>query len=295
MRDLPPLNALAAFEVVAREGSVRGAAAKLFVTAGAVSRQIRLLEEHFGTELFDRVGRGLVLTATGAAYFERIRHHLDGIRRAGSSMRAETTRTILRLRSYTTFATRWLIPRLSQFQLAEPTIEVRLSMVSDWDDLGDFDAAIRLGGGGWPNLMARPLVPNILIPVCSPALGAGISHTANLLDQTLFYIRARPDDWGLWAAKAGLALDGVVERREFQSSAFAYEAAMEGQGVALAQRVLVEDDLVAGRLVAPLAIELDRGLDTYHLVWDAGNPQRNAVERLEQWLTGVCYPPAHPL
>lgn len=292
MRDLPPLNALAAFDVVAQEGSVRGGAEKLCVTAGAVSRQIRLLEEYFGAELFERAGRGLVLTTAGAAYFERVRYHLDGIRRAGVAMRSEATRTILRLRSYTTFATRWLIPRLSQFQLAEPTVEVRLSMVSEWEDMDAFDGAIRLGVGDWPNLIARPLVRNILVPVCSPAIAAQIDHPNALVRQTLFFIRARPDDWGLWCGKAGLSLDANITRREFQSSAFAYEAAMEGQGVALAQRVLVEDDIQAGRLVAPLAIELDRGAYTYHLVWDRSNPQHKSMERLEQWLTAVPSPTA---
>src|SRR4051794_8194892 len=166
MRDLPPLNALAAFEIVARTGSVRCAADELAVTPGAVSRQLRLLEDHFGASLFARHGRGLVLTPVGAAYFERVGTHFDGLRRASALLHGSSGRSVLRIRSYTTFATRWLIPRLSQFQLAHPDIDVRLTTASEWAELGEFDAAIRLGDGKWTDFDATPLVPNMLRPVC---------------------------------------------------------------------------------------------------------------------------------
>jgi LysR family transcriptional regulator, glycine cleavage system transcriptional activator len=281
------MNALVAFEAVARLSSVRGAADEMFVTAGAVSRHLRTLEGHFGVPLFDRIGRGLVLTAFGAAYFERIRYHLEGIRRAGATMRREGGRTSLKLRSYTTFATRWLIPRLSQFQLAEPAIEVRLSMASAWDDLGDLDAAIRLGDGEWRDMEATALVPNVLIPVCSPGVARMIREPEDLLTQTLFSVPARPDDWRLWCRSAGMALPRSTKRRSFESSALAYEAAMDGQGVALAQQVLVLDDLKAGRLMAALPHAFDRGSHTYYLVSDPLGPNADAVARLATWLTAT--------
>ena len=203
MRELPPLNALLAFEVVARTGSVRTAADELFVTPGAVSRQIRLLEDHFGVPLFARQGRGLELTSVGAAYYERVTTHFDGLRRASALLHSSSGRSVLRLRSYTTFATRWLIPRLSQFQLAHPEIDVRLTAASEWSDLDDFDAAIRLGDGQWPELDAIPLVPNVLTTICSPTLldSDGSMDVARLAEQMIFFDEGAPSRLGALYAR----------------------------------------------------------------------------------------------
>lgn len=285
MRDLPPLNALQAFEIVARTGSVRSAAEELSVTAGAVSRQIRLLEDHFGVPLFARQGRGLALTAVGKAYFERVNSHFDGLRQASSLLHSSSGRSVLKLRSYTTFATRWLIPRLSHFQLAHPEIDVRLTTVSEWSELGEFDAAIRLGDGNWPELEATALVPNILKPVCSPSLARNADGTAEwLAQQTLFFVRARPDDWALWCEHAGIDISSLTRRRELESSALAYQAATEGNGVALAQLVLVEEELKAKTLVAPIDRAFDRQEVTYYFVSHQRTPKRDTLLRLRRWL-----------
>ncbi|CAO3383255.1 Transcriptional regulator, LysR family [Azospirillum argentinense] len=287
MRDLPPLNALLAFEIVARTGSVRAAADELLVTPSAISRQIRLLEEHFGVALFARQGRGLTMTSVGAAYYERVTSHFDGLRKASALLHASSGRSVLKLRSYTTFATRWLLPRLSHFQLAHPEIDVRLTTESQWSELGDFDAAIRLGDGQWPEHHAVPLVPNVLRPVCSPALlkGPETKDASWLAQQTLLFVRARPDDWGLWCDGAGIDMRRLKRRRELESSALAYQAALEGHGVALAQLVLVEDELAAGDLVAPIAFALDRRNVTYHLVSDVRSQKRRVLDQLQRWLT----------
>lgn len=285
MRDLPPLNALQAFEIVARTGSVRAAADELSVTAGAVSRQIRLLEDHFGVALFARQGRGLALTVVGAAYYERVNSHFDGLRRASTLLRSSSGRSVVKLRSYTTFATRWLIPRLSQFQLAHPEIDVRLTTASEWSGLGEFDAGIRLGDGKWPDLESTALVSNILKPVCSPVLAQNIDPLDRwLAQQTLFFVRARPDDWALWCEQAGVDVSALKRRRELESSALAYQAAIEGSGVALAQLVLVEDELRTGTLVAPFDTALDRQNVTYYLVSDPRTPKRDTLMRLRRWL-----------
>lgn len=287
MRDLPPLNALAAFEIVARTGSVRRAAEELAVTPGAVSRQIRLLEDHFGVALFTRHGRGLVPTPVGASYFERVGAHFDGLRRAGTHLHASSGRAVLKLRSYTTFATRWLIPRLSKFQLAHPEIDVRLTTDSSWSDLGDFDAAIRLGDGAWPEFDGTPLVPNVLTPVCSPALLRRIGGVgdAAALKQDIFVVRARPDDWNLWCGSAGVDFSAFTRRKELESSALAYLAAIESRGVALAQLVLIEDELRTGSLVRAHDHELDRENFTYHLVSDPRSRKSETLNRLRRWLT----------
>ncbi|MBP2171306.1 LysR family glycine cleavage system transcriptional activator [Erwinia toletana] len=287
MRELPPLNALLAFEVVARTGSVRAAAESMSVTPGAVSRQLRLLEEHFGTTLFQRQGRGLMLTHAGNAYYQQISGHFDGLRRAGQVLQRSAGRAVLRLHSFTTFATRWLIPRLSTFQLAHPAIEVRLTTASDWDDATDFDAAIRLGHGDWPQQHATALVENLLLPVCRPTLTRkAIFNTANLAQHTLLSVRGRPDDWQLWCEAFGVNIHALHNWRELESSALAYQAALEGQGIALAQRVLVEKELDEGTLMAMEQCQLDCGNLTYYLVWRDGSPKETNLLRLEKWLTG---------
>lgn len=286
MRDLPPLNALLAFECVARTGSVKAASEEMLVTAGAVSHQLRQLEAHFGVPLFVRQGRGLALTASGATYFERVTTHFEGLRQASGQLLGNAGRSVLRLRSYTTFATRWLIPRITQFQLAHPEIDIRLTTVSDWSDLGDFDAGIRLGDGNWPQYRCTRLVSNILVPVCSPALiqPSRPADVTWLAEQTILFLRARPDDWRLWCEAAGIDYRRLTRRRELESSVLAYQAALEGQGVALAQRVLVGAELEQCSLVVPLPIEVDQGDFTYYLVSDRAGRKERLMARLRAFL-----------
>lgn len=287
MRDLPPLNALLAFECVARTGSVKAASEEMLVTAGAVSHQLRQLEEHFGVPLFARQGRGLALTASGATYFERVTTHFEGLRQASGQLLGNAGRSVLRLRSYTTFATRWLIPRITQFQLAHPEIDIRLTTVSEWSELGDFDAGIRLGDGNWPQYRSTRLVSNILVPVCSPALiqPSRPADVTWLAEQTILFLRARPDDWLLWCEAAGIDYRRLTRRRELESSVLAYQAAIEGQGVALAQRVLVGTELEQRSLVIPLPIEIDQGHSTYYLVSDRAGRKERLMTQLRTFLT----------
>ena len=285
MRDLPPLNALRTFEVVSRTGSVRAAAGEMLVTPGAVSRQVRLLKDHFGTSLFLRQGRGLALTPVGRAFYERVHAQFEGLRDATALLRSSSGRSVLRLRSYTTFATRWLIPRLSNFQLRHPQIDVRLSTESGWSDANGFDAAIRLGDGDWPDCDATPLVSNILTPVCSPArMPHGQTGLAFLERETILLVRARPHDWELWCNAAGVEMTRLRRRREFESSALAYQAASEGGGVAMAQLALIDENLRSGVLVAPTAITVDRGSYTYHLVSDPRSHKLDLIRQLERAL-----------
>lgn len=287
MRDLPPLNALLAFECVARTGSVKAASEEMLVTSGAVSHQLRQLEEHFGVPLFVRQGRGLALTASGATYFERVTTHFEGLRHASGQLLGNAGRSVLRLRSYTTFATRWLIPRITQFQLAHPEIDIRLTTASEWSELGDFDAGIRLGDGNWPQYRSTRLVSNILVPVCSPALiqPRRPADVTWLAEQTILFLRARPDDWLLWCEAAGIDYQRLTRRRELESSVLAYQAAIEGQGVALAQKILVGTELEQRSLVIPLPIEIDQGHSTYYLVSDRAGRKERLMTQLRTFLT----------
>ncbi|WP_226583236.1 LysR substrate-binding domain-containing protein [Acuticoccus sediminis] len=288
---LPSLVALQAFEAVSRCGSVSAAADELCVTPGAVSRNLKLLEATYGERLVERVGRGIALTARGRMLAEGLRPGFEQIRRASAETARAARCTVLRLRSYTTFATRWLLPRLAAFQVANPDIEVQLTMASLWTELAGLDAAIRLGEGDW-GLESHPLIANILAPVAAPRIAERHrGDIAGLLTHPLLSTPHRPDDWTIWLTAAGVHDTSRLRFISMESSAIAYEAAIAGRGVALAQLALVGDDLATGRLVRPLDLEVDRGQHTYRLVWDAANPKADALQRLTASLTGPSRAP----
>ncbi|WP_428929569.1 LysR substrate-binding domain-containing protein [Marinibacterium sp. SX1] len=284
MTRLPSLTAQQAFETLSRTLSVNAAADELCVTAGAVSRQVKLLEEHFGVALTKRVGRGIALTAQGHTYAEELRPAFDQLRRANQYLDAESSKIVISLRSYTTIATRWLIPKLARFQTEHPEIDVRLSMSSLWTNLGEYDAAIRLGAG-WPEFSSIPLVPNTLMPVCSPQIAEKCRDNVQAITkEPLLSTPHRPDDWHLWLKAAGVEDPSRCKFMSFESSAVAYHMAINSQGIALAQIVLVAQELASGALECPIDFALDRGLHTYHLVWEPQGEKSDAIRLLGEWL-----------
>lgn len=287
---LPPLNAIRAFEAAARHLSITGAAEELSVTAGAVSRQIRSLEESFGFKLFVRGHRQIALTRQGQEYYRAVTKALDELRDATRRLRRRTQRKQLRIRAYTTFAMRWLIPRLSGFHAEHPEIEVLLKASLDPVDFRkeDIDGAIRLGDGRWPGAHTYRLVSNLLAPVCSPALLQArprLKRPTDLVRQTLLHSMARPDDWATWLRAEGI--DELVDPRagmSYESSAMAYAAAVEGQGLAMAQLFLVEEDLRAGRLERPFERVVDMGDFTYYLLTAAHREESASMATFRRWL-----------
>ena len=185
MDRLPPLNAVRAFEAAARHCSVTAAANELHVTPGAVSRQVHALEEFLGVALFERGHRQIKLTRRGDEYYRTVAKLLELLHDATRRIKKGAQKKQLRIRAYTTFAIRWLIPRLSSFHAAHPRIEVLLTASLQPVDFArdDLDGAIRLGPGDWPGVNAYRLAPNILAPVCSPALlrsGTSLKRPADL-------------------------------------------------------------------------------------------------------------------
>ncbi|KJK23213.1 transcriptional regulator [Burkholderiaceae bacterium 16] len=299
MDPLPPLNALRAFEAAARHLSITVAADELHVTAGAVSRQIRTLEEGLGVQLLHRGHRQISLTRAGGDYYRAVTRSMDGIREATLRLTKRTKRTQLKVRAYTTFAMRWLIPRLSSFHAANPGIEVLLTASLDPVDFRkeDIDGAIRLGDGNWSDVHAHRLVPNVLVPVCSPSLLSTrnkVKKPADLRHQTLLHSIARPDDWRYWLEAAGV--DRQVDAHggmTYQSSAMAYAAAAEGQGFAIAQHFLVAADLQSGVLVAPFRKTVDMGDFTYYLLTPAHRKESASMATFRKWMLEQ-FPPLEP-
>ena len=290
MDRLPPLNAIRAFEAAARHLSITLAAEELNVTAGAVSRQIKGLEEALGVQLLTRGHRQISLSRAGSGYFRAVTRALEELREATRKLTRRKQKKQLKVRAYTTFAMRWLIPRLSDFHAQHPEIEVLLKASLEPVDFRkeDIDGAVRLGDGHWPDANTYRLVSNILAPVASPHLletGPKLKKPVDLKNHTRLHSIARIDDWAHWLEAAGVG--DLVDPRDgmmYESSAMAYAAAVEGQGVAMAQLFLVENDLREGRLVLPFKRTLDMGDYTYYLLTPSHREESPWMRTFRLWL-----------
>jgi LysR family transcriptional regulator, glycine cleavage system transcriptional activator len=292
MKPLPPLNPLKAFESAGRHLSVSKAAEELCVTPAAVSRQIKILEDFIGSPLFHRGHAGLQLTAVGARYLSDIAPLVAGLREAtNAATGGSRRRNVLKIRSPATFAVRWLIPRLASFHGAHPDIDVQLatSPAPLNFEKEDIDAGIELGHGRWPQVKSQRLIPNVLVPVLSPRRqGKGLPrHERDLIDEVLLHSMARPDDWRYWLEGAQLGHINAYKGMKYETSLLAYQAAIEGHGVAIAQRALVERELSDGSLAAPFQFSLDRGEHTYYFAWPTRKPESVALRAFTRWLEAV--------
>ncbi len=286
---LPSLNALRAFEAAGRHGSFSEAAQELSVTPGAVSRQIALLEAHFACRLFTRQRRGMAPTEKGHHLLRAVSEAFERIDAAALHLRGEQPTSRLSFRVYPTFATEWLVPRLSVFRAAHPEIDFRLTtslqpvdFESDEADLG-----ILQGPGDWPHLHADQLFFPSFLPVCSPALlerGPPLRTPQDLRYHTLLYSSIQAPMWQAWLAKAGVG--GIDPERGslFENSSLSYRAAREGMGVVLGQRLFLADDLIAGRLVAPFDLVLD-SRQAYCLVCPHRRAGDAPIVAFRRWLT----------
>ncbi|MDK3016878.1 LysR substrate-binding domain-containing protein [Pseudodonghicola flavimaris] len=251
-----PLNALRAFEATMRHGQMSHAAEELGVTHGAVSRQIRGLEQVLGVPLFEGPRNRLVPTDAARALQPSLTEAFDRIETAVLRT-MHTDRRVLDVSCLSTLTMRWLIPRLAAFQAEQPEIEVRLTADDAPVDFTRqrFDVAIRVGPGPWGAARALPLFADLTGPVLSPALcdslrdPAALDDPAALLGLPTLHTRTRMSAWPDWCAQQGLPVPEAA--RIFEHFYFMLEAATAGLGVAIAPEVLVRDDLAAGRLLAP--------------------------------------------
>ncbi|WP_345815747.1 LysR substrate-binding domain-containing protein [Paraburkholderia sp. PREW-6R] len=282
---LPPLNPTRAFEATGRLLSISKAAQELAVTPAAVSRQVRTLERYLGVDLFERVKGRLELTAAGASYLAELMPLFESLRDATASLRT-TTRgaSVLKIRSPATFAVRWLIPRLANFHRSHEDIEVQLTTSSAPLNFGreDIDAGIQLGDGAWSGVHVQRLIPNVLIPVAAST--HAVKPRSKLQGETLLHSLARPEDWTLWLKGAGISPNAGRREMRYETSLLAYQAAIEGHGIAIAQEALVRAELNSGALVAPFPFKLDRGAHTYYFAWPANRKSSRALEVFRDWL-----------
>jgi LysR family glycine cleavage system transcriptional activator len=259
-RRLPSLNALKAFEAAARHGSFTTAAGELHVTQGAVSHQVKALELDLGMKLFHRERQRLAITAAGRSYLEVVRDAFDRLSFGTETLLQRQRAGVLTVTVSPNFAAKWLVHRLGRFAEAHPGVDLRVSASTHHVDFAreDIDLAIRHGDGQWPGLHVARLCAEELFPVCGPKLARGrcaLRSPADLKRHTLLHVDDRRD-WDRWLAEAGVADAASARGLVFNQASLAIDAAVEGQGVALARTALAAWDILAGRLVRPFALAL---------------------------------------
>jgi LysR family glycine cleavage system transcriptional activator len=285
-RRLPPLTSLRAFDAAARHLSLTRAAKELSVTHGAVSRQVLALEDLLGEQLFERRPRGLALTPAGRTLAAGTQ---EAFARLATAIESVTTRSGPRAVSITTIASvaaRWLVPRMIRFQRQHPDLDLRVTTSTRVVDLRreGVDLAIRYGRGLWPGMHIVRLFEPREFPVCAPSLGARLRSAEDLAKVTLLHDMTI-DRWGAWLKVAGVPESVARKGPVFEDMNVVLQAAIEGEGVALASPTMVKADLDAGRLVRPfdLDVTVDR---SYYAVCPPERLVDPAVRAVMEWLIG---------
>jgi LysR family transcriptional regulator, glycine cleavage system transcriptional activator len=287
-RKLPPLNAVRAFEASARNGGFTRAAEELSVSQGAISRHIGCLEDWLQVKLFTRVHRGVELTPQGKAFFAVSKSTLDLLESGAAQLRRSPDENRLRLKLPPTFAMRWLVPRLVRFHALHRNVDVQIT-TSHADT--DFDREdIDIGIYSWPEPPTGPgyrrVLSETLLPVCAPGLLKGpqpLSRPADLENHVLLCSLNRPSDWPTWVAAAGVEHIDGNRGLKFENAALAYQAAIDGLGVMMAQWAFVEDDLATGRLVSPFGPRVQT-TQAYFLATHPHREKPACLRVFEDWI-----------
>ncbi|MBO9513881.1 MAG: LysR family transcriptional regulator [Variovorax sp.] len=288
--NLPPLNPLKVFHVVARTKNLTKAAQELHISQSAVSKQLNVLETYLGIELFRRERHGIVLTQAGARYSDEISPALDVISGSTREIMRSGSDNKLRIQTYTTFAAKWLIPRLSGFKQRHPDIAVVIAnSVKDVDfDRDMVDLAIQMGNGAWQGKEADFLFEDVIEPVCSPEFqrrhAPDGAYPQALLRTRLLISHYRPRDWQIWAqlCRYDEELENIESMR-FSSSVLTWQAAIDSLGIAIGQTALLADDLDSGKLVAPFHLPVRTGA-SYYLVRPMLQRQSRKVTAFRDWM-----------
>ncbi|AWK40600.1 transcriptional regulator GcvA [Photorhabdus laumondii subsp. laumondii] len=285
---LPPLNALRVFDAAARHLSFTKAAEELFVTQAAVSHQMKSLEDFLGLKLFRRRNRSLLLTEEGQSYYLDIKEIFTAINEATRKLQARSAKGALTVSLSPSFAIQWLVPRLSSFNLAYPGIDVRIQAVDREEDklADDVDVAIFYGRGNWPGLRTDRLYAEYLLPVCSPSLLTGensLKTPADLARHTLLHDSSRRD-WQAYVRQLDMQQQINVQQGPiFSHSAMVIQAAVHGQGIALANNVMARTEIDAGRLVCPFNDVLV-SKNAFYLVCHDNQAELGKIAAFRQWV-----------
>lgn len=288
MQRLPPLNALKTFEAAARHESFTRAAQELSVTQGAVSQQVKALEAQLGVRLFHREHQKLVITESGRQYQAVVRDALDRIAFGTERLMQRQNSSVLTVSTSPDFAAKWLVHRLGKFAESHADIDLRVSAAMHHVDFAreEVDVAVRHGDGQWAGLDAVRLTDQEqLFPVCSPRLIEGRRRRVkptDLLKIALLHLDSRKD-WSRWFAAAGIPDASPKHGPVLNRASMLIDAAVDGQGIALARTTLAAWDLINGRLVRPFSVSLPLS-KTYWIVCPAAASTLAKVVRFRDWL-----------
>lgn len=286
--DLPSLNALRAFEATARQLSFKEAARELYVTPGAVSQQVKALEEALGVTLVRRLTRAIELTEAGHTLQATLRDCFERMTKTVEQLVARDSSGPLMVSVLPSFAAKWLVPRLGRFQEQHPEIDLRISAVDRLIDFAkeDVDLGIRLGLGDYPGLQVDYLLPGKLYALCSPRLLRSRKHPLKKPSDLRYHtlLHAEPGaEWGLWLDAHGVK--GVEPRKGpmFSDDGLMLQAAIEGQGVAISTGTLAAADIAAGRLVRPFDLPLSERF-AYFMVYPGETGSRPKIAAFREWI-----------
>lgn len=298
---LPSLNALRVFLAAAEHQSVTRAAASLHLTHSAVSHQIRLLQAELGVALLERSGRGLKLTAAGAAYAGRIERAFADIREATQALVRDARRRPLRVSSMPSFAANWLLPRLGDFISAHPEIDVEVQSTTRLADVkgSEVDVALRFGRGSYAGLHCELLMHDWHFPVCAPDFARRhglmpadsrstsgerkrVAAFARKLDE-IPLLRSDNEPWTPWFAAAGVAGREPTRGPIFDDSSLMLLAAVAGQGICLGRHAITMDEIASGRLVRPFATVVE-AQNSYYFVCRGADLATPSVVAFRNWL-----------
>lgn len=291
-RKIPSLQALACFEAAARHESYTRAAQELALTQGAVSRQIAALEEFVGVAMFRRTRHGMALTERGAEYAAQVAARLRGLEQDTLDvMASQHSGGSVQLAAVPTFATRWLIPRLATLKALHPEITVHIETRTRPFMFADtaFDAALYAGTpeqvANWAGTRSVRLLAEDVLPVCSPKLlGGRMSLTpAAIARLPLLQQSTRPDGWRQWFAALGLTTPLALSGPRYELFSMTAAAAVQGLGLALVPRLLIEAELARGELVVACEQAL-HGERAYYLVTPERVDERPAMTSFLAWL-----------
>ncbi|HJU71048.1 MAG TPA: transcriptional regulator GcvA [Paucimonas sp.] len=282
---LPNLAALRAFEAAARHQNFSRAAEEIHVTHGAISHQIRALEEELGTPLFARHGKRIVVTPDGERFAAVLRKSLTEIAEAANALKEGTRQKRLTVTALPSFAARWLAPRLGRFIEQHPDIEVVLqssNFLTDFVREG-VDIGVRFGNGHYPGLSVELIMEDCYYPVASPQFNGGhLPRTLDALSRATL-LRCDMEPWAPWFRLAGMAQPEPTGGLIFQDSSMLVRAAQEGQGIALARHVIVMQDVQAGNLVRLFDVAL-KCPSSYYLVCPPEALRKSHVQAFRAWL-----------
>lgn len=290
---LPSISALRALEALDRLGSASAAAEELSLTQGAVSRQLKALEQQMGVNLVLRVKKRLSLTPAARDYAAQIRAALNQIAQASLRLQVAPAGGTLNLAILPTFGMRWLVPRLPDFARRHPEVTINMATRLEKFNFASepFDCAIHFGAPDWPDAGHLLLRHEQVLPVCAPELLSNrkIDHPHQILDLPLLHIQTRPRAWADWLDMHGVTAPKQISGTMYDQFSTITQAALHGLGVALLPDYLVEQELAAGRLVAAFGPPTE-AKGAYYLVWPQSKAGDPSLQLFRDWLTTVAQP-----